>query len=61
VEVLDTKFEDGLPFDTLAGAILSELGRFPKKGEKIMWYGFVLVCEEITPTFIVKVRLIIKE
>ncbi len=60
-EVLDTKFEEGLPFDTLAGAILSELGRFPKKGEKIVWYGFVLVCEEITPTSIVKVRLIAKE
>ena len=56
-EIIDVKFEEGLPFDTLAGMILSELGRFPKKDEKIEWNDLVLVCEEITPTSIVKVRL----
>lgn len=60
-EIIDVKFEEGLPYDTLAGVILSELGRFPKKGEKIEWHGFVLICEEITPTSIVKVRLIVNE
>ena len=59
-EIIDVKFEEGLPYDTLAGMILSELGRFPKKGEKIEWHDLVLVCEEITPTSIVKVRLIVK-
>lgn len=60
-EIVDEKFEEGLPYDTLAGVVLSELGRFPKKGEKIEWHGFVLICEEITPTSIVKVRLIVKD
>lgn len=60
-EIIDVKFEEGLPYDTLAGVILSELGRFPKKGERIVWHGFVLICEEITPTSIVKVRLIVEE
>ncbi|MGB9080806.1 MAG: hemolysin family protein, partial [Desulfuromonadaceae bacterium] len=60
-EIIDVKFEEGLPYDTLAGVVLSELGRFPKKGERIGWHGFELICEEITPTSIVKVRLIVEE
>jgi putative hemolysin len=60
-EIIDIKFQEGLPYDTLAGLILSELGRFPKAGEKIVWQDFELICEEITPTSIVKVRLIVKE
>jgi putative hemolysin len=60
-EIIDVKFEEGLPYDTLAGVILSELGRFPKKDERIEWHGFVLVCEEITPTSIVKIRVIVQE
>lgn len=60
-EVLNIKFEEGLPYDTLAGIILNELGRFPKKGERIAWKSFVLICEEVKPTSIVKVRLIVKE
>ena len=56
-EVLDIKFEEGLPYDTLAGLILKELGRFPKRGETITWNGYVLACEEVTPTSIIKVRL----
>lgn len=60
-EIVDVKFKEGLPYDTLAGVILHELGRFPKRGEKIEWESFILICEEITPTTIVKVRLIVKE
>lgn len=56
-QLLDVKFEEGLPYDTLAGLILDELGRFPKKGEIIVWRNFVLTCEEVTPTSIVKVKL----
>ena len=56
-ELLDIKFEEGLPYDTLAGLILDELGRFPRKGERIVWRNFELVCEEVTPTSIVKVKL----
>ena len=60
-ELLDIRFEEGLPYDTLAGLILDELGRFPQKGEKLVWRNFVLICEEVTPRSIVKVRLIAGE
>ena len=56
-EVLDIKIEEDLPYDTLAGLILSELGRFPERGVEIRWKKYDLVCEEVTPTSIVKVRL----
>ena len=56
-EVLDIKFAEGLPYDTLAGLILQELGRFPEQGIKIRWNEYDLVCEEVTPTSIVKVRV----
>ena len=58
-EVLDIKFEEGLPYDTLAGLILQEVGRFPKLGESITWHEYVFVCEEVTPTSIVKVKIIL--
>jgi putative hemolysin len=60
-EIIDIKFQEGLPYDTLAGLIISNLGRFPKKGEKIVWQGFVLICEEVTPTSIVKVKIVVSE
>ena len=48
---------DGLPYDTLAGLILDRLGRFPEKGEKIEWRDYILTCEEVTETAILKVRI----
>lgn len=60
-EVLDIKIEEGLPYDTLAGLILAELGRFPEKGEEIRWKDYVLVCEEVTPTSVVRVRIVMSE
>lgn len=60
-EVLDIKFKEGLPYDTLAGLILNDLRRFPKKGDHITWNGFVLVCEEVTPTSVVRVRIVASE
>lgn len=56
-ELLEMRFEEDLSYDTLAGLILNEVGRFPKKGEKIEWGNLILLCEEITPTSIVKVRI----
>jgi putative hemolysin len=52
---------DGLPYDTLAGLILDRLGRFPEKGEKIEWRDFILTCEEVTKTAILKVRIVRRE
>ena len=56
-EHLGISLGDGLPYDTLAGLILDRLGRFPEKGEKIEWRDFLLTCEEVTKTAILKVRI----
>jgi len=58
-EVLNIEFEEGLPYDTLAGLILSLLGRFPDQGENVTWKNYVLICEEVTPTSIVKVKIVV--
>ena len=50
-----------LPYDTLAGLILNQLGRFPEKGEKLEVDGYILVCEEVKKTSIDKVRVIRQE
>jgi len=60
-ELLDLSFEEDLPYDTLAGLILNQIGRFPKAGEKIVFGNLSLICEEITPTSIVKVRVVKQE
>ena len=56
-EHLGIELGEGLPYDTLAGLILDRLGRFPEKGEKIEWRDFILTCEEVTETAILKVRI----
>ncbi|MHB8828397.1 MAG: hemolysin family protein [Syntrophales bacterium] len=56
-EHLGIAVEEGLPFDTLAGLILDRFGRFPQKGEKIEWRDYILTCEEVTETAILKVRI----
>ena len=56
-ELLGIELEEDLPYDTLAGLILHQLGRFPLKGEKLEVDGFILVCEEVKKTSIVKVRI----
>jgi putative hemolysin len=56
-DLLGIKLEEGLPYDTLAGLILDELGRFPVRGERVEWQGFLLTCEEVKTTAIVKVRI----
>lgn len=56
-EVIDVKLEDDLPYDTVAGLILHELGRFPARGENILWHGYRFVCDEVTHTAILRVRI----
>ncbi len=60
-EYLEVTVEEGLPYDTLAGLILDRLGKFPQKGEKIEWMGYILTCEEVTETAILKVRIVRRE
>ncbi|NTW99654.1 MAG: HlyC/CorC family transporter [Geobacteraceae bacterium] len=57
-ELLDLKFEEGLPYDTIAGLILAKLGRFPEQGEKIEWGEYDLLCEEVSATSIIKIRIV---
>lgn len=59
-EVLDVKFEDGLPYDTIAGLILAKLGRFPEQGEMVEWEAYEIICEEVLATSIVKIRIVNK-
>jgi putative hemolysin len=56
-ELLGVELGDFLPYDTLAGLILDRLGRFPEKGETMEWRDFLLTCEEVTKTAILKVRI----
>lgn len=57
-ELLDIELDKNLPYYTLAGLILDKLGRFPKRGERLVWKDYILVCEEVTRTSVVKVRVI---
>jgi len=60
-DLLGIKLGEDLPYDTLAGLILHQLGRFPEKGKKIEVNGLILVCEEVKKTAIVKVRITKRE
>jgi putative hemolysin len=60
-DILDIKREEDLPYDTLAGLILDRLGRLPEKGESLELDGFVMACEEVTRTAILKVRIVKSE
>lgn len=57
-ELLDVKFEEGLPYETIAGLILAKLGRFPEQGEMVKWGAYELICEEVSATSVVKVRIV---
>jgi putative hemolysin len=56
-ELLDVKFDDNLPCDTLAGLVLHLLGRFPQTGEKVAWQDYLMTCIEVTPTTIVRIKI----
>ncbi|MHB8709792.1 MAG: hemolysin family protein [Desulfuromonadales bacterium] len=56
-ELLDVRFDDELPCDTLAGLILHLLGRFPVAGERVTWQDYLLTCVEVTPTTIRRVKI----
>jgi putative hemolysin len=60
-DLLGIKLGEDLPYDTLAGLILHQLGRFPEKGEKLEVNGLLLVCEEVKKNAIVKVRITSKK
>lgn len=57
-DLLHVKLDDDLPYDTLAGLVLHELGHLPEQGESTHWHGYRLVCEEVTRTAVLRVRII---
>lgn len=56
-DLLEIKLGEDLQYDTLAGLILDQLGRFPERGESVSWQGFRFICEEVKTTSIVRVRI----
>jgi putative hemolysin len=52
------KMVEDVPYETVAGLILHELGRFPLRGESVVWHAYRLICEEVTQTSINKVRIV---
>lgn len=56
-ELLNIKFDETLPCDTLAGLILHLLGRFPEAGERVTWQDYLLTCVEVTPTTLRRVKI----
>ncbi|MBK5276071.1 MAG: HlyC/CorC family transporter [Desulfuromonadales bacterium] len=57
-DAVSVKMVDDVPYETVAGLILHELGRFPLSGESVVWHGCRLICEEVTPTSILTVRIV---
>ncbi len=57
-DYLEIRQEDDLPYDTVAGMILDALGRFPQRGEEVEWQGYRFICEDVTRTAILRVRVV---
>lgn len=55
--IMDIRKEEDMNYDTLAGLILDRLGRVPEQGERLEVEAYILVCEEVTKTAILKVRV----
>lgn len=56
-ELLGVSFADGVPYETLAGLILLELGHLPEGGESLVWRDYRLTCVKVTRTAIRKVKI----
>jgi putative hemolysin len=56
-DLLGVRFADGLPYETLAGLILFELGHLPVEGERVVWGDYLLTCVKVTKTAIRRVKI----
>lgn len=56
---LGVKIADDLQYETVAGLVLHELGRFPLQSEQIIWNNYSLLCEEVTKTSVRKIRVVL--
>lgn len=57
-EPLGIKLEEAPHYETVAGLVLNEMGHLPVQGEAVDWNGFQLVCEQVTRTAVLQVRII---
>jgi len=60
-EPLGIKLEEAPLYETVAGLVLNELGHLPIQGETVKWNGFKLICEQVTRTAILQVRIIVPQ
>jgi len=56
-DLLGARFAEGLPYDTLAGLVLHELGHIPGEGEQVHWDDYLLTCVKVTGTAIRLVKI----
>ena len=56
-EPLGIKLEEAPLYETVAGLVLNELGHLPVQGEAVEWNGFRLICEQVTRTAVLQVRI----
>jgi len=54
---LGIRLEEAPHYETVAGLVLDELGHLPVQGETLDWNGFRLVCEQVTRTAVLQVRI----
>lgn len=57
-EPLGIKLEEAPHYETVAGLVLDELGHLPEQGEAVDWNGFRLICEQVTRTAVLQVRIV---
>lgn len=57
-EALGIKPEEAPHYETVAGLVLDQLGHLPVRGEAFNWSGFRVICEQVTRTAILQVRVI---
>jgi putative hemolysin len=55
--LLEVRFPEGVPYDTLSGLILFELGHIPVEGEKVRWGDYLLTCVKVSQTAIRRVKI----
>ena len=55
--LLGVRFPEGVPYDTLSGLILFELGHIPVEGEKMRWGDYLLTCVKVSQTAIRRVKI----
>jgi putative hemolysin len=56
-DLLGVRIAEGMPYETLAGLILFELGHLPVEGECVAWGDYLLTCVKVTQTAIRKVKI----